>query len=214
MVQARTRDQERTLAPWAEIVPGAGLTTVDDLLALADDGRRCEVVEGVLVRMAESGKRASTIAGNVYAALRAYVQPRRLGVVTPADGVYRFPRAETGLIPDVGYYVADRDRLIEDEDKPIPFAPDLAVEVASPTQGAAEMATKARLYLHAGVRLVWVVWPAAARLDVWGRAGQAPTFADGPTTTLQVGDSLVGEDVVPGFELTMVEVFARPLPQA
>jgi len=214
MEQARTRDQERTLAPWAEIVPGAGPTTVNDLLALADDGGRYEVVEGLLVRMPRSEKRANTVSVNVHTALRAYVQPQRLGVVTPADGVYRFPGAETGLVPELGYYVAERDALVEDEDKPIPFAPDLAVEVASPTQGAAGVATKARLYLRGGVQLVWVVWPASARVDVWRRTDQPPAHAEGHGTTLQVGDTLAGEDVVPDFELTVAEVFARPLPDA
>lgn len=76
------------------------------------------------------GKRASIIGGTIYFALRSFVQPLRLGVVTPADGVYKFPGAETGLLPNVGFYLADRDALIMGDEKPIPFAPDLAVEGA------------------------------------------------------------------------------------
>jgi len=124
----------RPFAPWAEIVPGVGPVAVDILLTLPDDGYIYEVVEGTLVRMAGSGEEAGTIGGNVYFALRSFAQPRRLGVATPADVVYRFLGAETGLIPDVGYYVAERRALVTDRRKPIPFAPDLAVEVASPDQ--------------------------------------------------------------------------------
>jgi len=79
----------------------------------------------------------------------------------------------TGLLPDVGFYVAEKRALIVDRTKPISFAPDLAVEIASPAQGPSEMAAKARVYLAGGTRLVWVVWPASGHIDqVWeqGRA--------------------------------------------
>jgi Uma2 family endonuclease len=112
---------------------------VDILLTLPDDGYMYEVVEGILVRAAGSGNRATTIALAIGAELRAYACPRRLGVVTGADGVYIFAGAETGLIPDAGYYSADRAALIKDEDRPLPFAPDLAMEVASPSQDAEQM---------------------------------------------------------------------------
>lgn len=195
-----------TPAPWAQIVPHRGRTTVDDMLNLPDDGWRYEVVEGVLVRMAGSGEEATTIGGNLYFALRAFVQPRRLGVVTPADGVYKFPGAETGLLPDVGFYAAARRARIADRSKPIPFAPDLAVEVASPSQNRDDMAAKARLYLHGGTRLVWVVWPQRREIDVW-RHGSA----NHPATTLGNDDTLDGEDVVPGFMLPVIVAFADPL---
>jgi Uma2 family endonuclease len=180
--------------------------TVDDLLRWPeDDGWRYELVEGVLVRVAGSGKEAAEIGGNIYFALRSYVQPRRLGVATPADGVYRFPGAETGLLPDVGFYVAAKRAQITDGTKPIPFAPDLAVEVASPSQDAAALGAKARRYLRGGTRLVWVVWPDRRRIEVW-RAGDLD-----PSTTLGTGDALSGEDVVPGFTMSVAEVFADPL---
>src|SRR5205807_8264266 len=106
-----------TLAPWAETVPRRKRATVDELLVLPDDGWRYEVVEGVLVRMAGSGEEATTIAFNLGAELRAFARPRRLGVVTGADGVYKFPGAETGLLPDVGFYAAERRALIVDRSK-------------------------------------------------------------------------------------------------
>ena len=92
-----------TLAPWAEIVPGVGPKTVEDLLTMPDDGWRYEVVEGVLVRVAGSGDLATTIAAIIITVLNVFVRPRGLGRVTSSDGVYRFPGAETGLLPDVGF---------------------------------------------------------------------------------------------------------------
>ncbi len=201
-----------TLAPWAEIVADVGPTTVDALLSLPDDGWRYEVVEGVLVRVAGSGKQATTIGGNIYFALRIFVQPRRLGVPTPADGVYKFPGAETGLLPDAGFYVAARDALIADPTKPIPFAPDLAAEVASPDQTALDMAAKARRYLHGGTRLVWVLWPGRQEADVWRPDDVRPRYQDmRPSATLDIDGVLDGEDVVPGFSLPVADAFANPL---
>ncbi len=193
-------------APWAEVVPGMGPVTVDVLLTIPDDEYIYEVVEGVLVRMAGSGDEATTIGGLLVIALGSFVYARRLGIVTPSDGVYKFPGAETGLIPDVGFYTAEKRAFMRDRSKPIPFAPDLAVEVASPSQDADAMAAKARTYLRGGTRLVWVVWPQAHHIDVW----RADT-PNRPAATLNGGDTLDGEDVVPGFTHPVAAVFADPL---
>ena len=90
------------ITPWAEIVPGAPPMTADDLLTLPDDGSIYEVVDGVLVRMAGSGDLATTTAMRLGSRLSVFVEDHGLGAVTGADGVYAFPTAETGLIPDVG----------------------------------------------------------------------------------------------------------------
>lgn len=124
--------QSTTLAPWAEIVPGAGSALVHDLLSRPDDGWRYEVVEGVLVRVAGSGDLATNIAAVILGVLIGFVRPRRLGRVTSSDGVYKFPGSETGLLPDVGFYGTALFPFITDRDKPIPFAPELAIEIVSP----------------------------------------------------------------------------------
>jgi Uma2 family endonuclease len=159
----------KPFAPWAEVVPGAPFPmTVQDLLAWpGNDGYRYELVDGVLVRVAGSGDEATTIGTTIVGELYAFVRPRRMGIVTGADGVYKFPGAETGLVPDVGYYGAARRALIADRRKPIPFAPELAVEVASPDQRPDAMAAKARTYLAGGTQLVWIVWPNRQEVEVW-----------------------------------------------
>jgi len=206
MAEARVAPSD-TLAPWAEIVPHRGRTVVDDLLTLPDDGWRYEVVEGVLVRMAGSSFDATTIAFNLWADLRAFARPRRLGVVTGADGVYKFPGAETWLLPDAGFVEAAKVPAI-DRAKPIPFAPDLAIEVVSPSQklGDDAMAAKARRYLQGGTRLVWVVWPERREVDVWRVAS-----VNQPAATLHSDDALDGEDIVPGFTYRVADIFADPL---
>ncbi len=197
-----------TLAPWAEIVPEVGPVAVDDLLTMPEDGWRYEVVEGVLVRMAGSGDLATRIAATIIIVLGAFVRPRRLGRITGADGVYKFQGARTGLLPDVGFYGVALYPHVTDRDKPIPFAPELAVEVASPSQNADHMASKARRYLRGGTRLIWVVWPHAETIDVWRPADLRPHARDmRPSETLSTGDMLDGEDVVPGFSHPVDDMF-------
>jgi len=148
---------------------------------------------------------ATTIALILGAALLSFVLPRRLGVVTGADGVYTFPTAETGLLPDVGFYLAAWRRLVVDRTKPIPFAPDLAVEVASPSQDAGDMAEKAIRYLQGGTVLVWIVWPARKQINIWRTGGSASAI------TLDCADSLDGEALIAGFSFPVSAVFADPL---
>jgi Uma2 family endonuclease len=82
-------------------------------------------------------------------------------------------------------------------------APDLAVEVASASQFRLEMADKERLWLSRGCHLVWVVWPRHRTIDVWHPGDREPH------QTLQPGDDLDGEDVLPGFRYPVANVFGQ-----
>ena len=64
------------------------------------------------------------------------------------------------------------------------------------------MAAKARRYLAAGVRLVWVVWPKSQQVDVW-----RPDTVQ-PVARLGIGDALDGLDVLPGFTYPLARLFA------
>src|SRR4051794_40300112 len=142
-----------TRAPWAEIVPGLGPMTVDDLVNWPeDDGWRYELVEGVLVRVAGSRPKAVRITDRLYRALGNYIDAHGLGQTTPPDAVYDFEHTgqpNTGLLPDIGFYYAAREAQVE-EDQPYPFAPDLAVEIASPSQKQDALSAKARRDLAGG----------------------------------------------------------------
>ncbi len=195
--------RSEALAPWAEIVPDVGPMTVDELLALPDDGWQYELVEGRLVRMAPSGIWASGVAMRLGARLTVFVEDHSLGIVTGADGEFDLG-AGTSLAPDVAFVRAER-MLPPDSplfEKAWPLAPDLAVEVASPNQYRPEMAAKARHYLTAGARLVWVVWPRRREVDVW-----RPGDAQKPSATLVQADILDGLDTLPGFTYPVGRLF-------
>ena len=183
--------------------------TVAELLALPEDACwQYELVEGRLVRMPASGFEASRIAGRLLAALLTFVEDRGLGAVTGPDGTYDLTQPgdteETGLVPDVAFVQAAHipPRSSAEYAKALRLAPDLVVEVVSPSQYRPEMRAKAARYLDAGVRLVWTVWPKYQQVDVW-RPGTTQ-----PVATLTVNDTLDGLDVIPGFSYPVARLFA------
>ena len=84
--------------------------------------------------------------------------------------------------------------------------PDLAAEVVSPNDTAREVNRKVREYLRGGVRVVWLVYPDEAEVQV-----RTP---GGDDRTLTRGDTLTGDPVVPGFALPLADLFppADPRP--
>lgn len=76
------------------------------------------------------------------------------------------------------------------------------MEVASPSQRQEALNAKARRYLAGGTSLVWVIWPEARTVDVWHAGWPAR-----PAKTLDVGDTLDGEDVVSGFTYLLADLF-------
>ncbi len=95
--------------------------------------------------------------------------------------------------------------------KRIPFAPDLAAEVASPDQTPLDMAAKARRYLRGGTRLVWVLWPDRQEADVWRPGDLRPHYQDRRPSATLGDDAFSGDDVVLGFSLSVADAFADPL---
>jgi Uma2 family endonuclease len=115
------------------------------------------------------------------------------------------------LLPDVGYLAAERADQIEDLDKPIPFPPDLAVEVASPSQRPDDLAAKTRQYLVGGTSLVWIFWPERGAVDVWRPPDLRPRAQEmraRATLLVEAGNVLDGEAVVPGFSCPLAPLFA------
>ncbi len=195
------------VAPWGQVVPGVGPMTADELLRLPDDGWRYELVDGVLVRMAPTGFEHAKLVHRLDKALGDYVDPRGLGAILTGEPGFTLSQAgkpDVVLAPDIAFVTAERLPLaVAPGASAFPrFAPDLAVEIASPSQYKPEMADKAKVYLSASVQLVWVIWRDTKTVDVW-RPG-----SDAPEVTLALGDALDGLEVAPGFRYPLAELFA------
>ncbi len=137
--------------------PFPGTATEKDVLRILDrENRPCELVDGTLVEKTV-GYEESEAACLLATFLNMFVRPRKLGIVTGADGTIRlFP----GLvrIPDVAFASWRCFPGQKRSKSPIPqIAPDLVVEVLSKGNTKAEMTRKVGEYFSAGVRLVWLV---------------------------------------------------------
>ncbi len=176
------------------------LLTAEDLWALGDDGHRYDLIRGELQRMAPAGGEHGEIGMMIGALLLMHARSRNLGTVFGADTGFILARQpDTLLAPDVAFVRADR---LPPRDQRIGFlelAPDLVVEVISPSERPSDVAEKVRIYLAAGVRMVLFIEPRPRTITVHC-SGQAPR-------TLNEGDALDGRDVLPGFRLPVREVF-------
>ena len=123
-----------------------------------------------------------------------------MGAVTAAEPDYIIARnPDSVLAPDIGFVRKDRILVSGRSVKFWPGAPDLAVEVLSPSDSALEVDEKTAEYLTAGTALVWVVNPK--------RRTVAIHRADRTVSLLSDGDVLDGEDVLPGFRFPVAEIF-------
>lgn len=174
------------------------LLTADDLWLMQDDGFKYELIRGELKRMSPAGRKHGAIGMNFGSRITYHVADNALGETYNADtGFVIATNPDVVLAPDVAFVRSAR--LIDvDEDSYLPFPPDLAVEIVSPSDRPAEVAEKVAAYLEAGVPLVWVLWPRTATIVVH-RPGRDPTV-------LGADDVLDGGDVLPGFRLRVGEL--------
>lgn len=178
--------------------PPPGTATEKDVIAVeTNENRLCELVDGTLVEKV-MGYPESIPAIALAEALRVFVRPRKLGLVSGADGMVRlFP----GMIriPDVAFVSWDR---IPGRTQPAPdLVPDLAIEVLSAGNTPAEMDRKLRDYFKAGVRLAWLLDLETRTVAVY----TSPTLK----AVRRESDMLDGGDVLPGFTLSLRDLFAE-----
>lgn len=124
------------------------------------------------------------------------------------SGVGHVTDAKTGYIlsdeprivahPTVG--VIDKNRLLRLPDGDIPIPPDFAIEVISPDNPADVVQAKVRQYLNAGVRQIWVAHVKARSVAVY-----SPDIV----FTVPFDGTLFGEDMLPGFKLTMRDLYSK-----
>ena len=178
--------------------PAKPLMTADELLNLPDDGNRYELSEGELICMSPAGGESPEVASEVFFRMRLFVTPA-IGRCGMGELGFRLAfNPDTVRAPDVWFVSRGRYPDAERKRGFWQLAPDLAVEVLSPSNLASDMLKKIDEYLSLGVRLVWVIDPESRRAWVF-RAGRA-------TVVVLEDGSLDGEDVIPGFRLPLADV--------
>jgi Uma2 family endonuclease len=182
------------------------LITADELLVMPHQGARgnkrvLELIRGELKIMSPTGGTHGIICMEVGTELTNFVRGNNLGRVFGAETgfiVERNPDSVLGV--DVAFVSHERLKDVDNLDKFMPFAPDLAVEVLSPTNTAQEMDEKVSLYFAGGARAVWVFNPK--------RRTVAAYTSPFDVRILGAGDTLDGGDVLPGLSLELSKLFS------
>ena len=168
------------------------LLSIEDLERMPDDGLHRELIEGELIELPPPEFRHALVSDRINELLKAYVRPRKLGIVLVEIGHLVHTDRRTWIQPDVSFVRTGRYDL----KKPAKYAtgaPDLAVEVISPSETSRSVARKTRLLLSAGLTIkaqeVWNVYSDTRTVQVHstGNAVRVLHAVDEITSTLFPG---------------------------
>ncbi len=165
--------------------------TWDHVEQLPDDGNRYEAIEGDLYETPAPSVRHQTISKRLHAALMRLLEDPGHGEVWYAPLGVHFPATGEGVQPDILFVSSERRGIVAPDE--LKGAPDLVVEILSPTTAVRDRDLKRRLYERQGVAEYWIVDPEAAAVDVW-RFGEEPRnerFVD--ALPVRLGTELAGE---------------------
>lgn len=179
--------------------PTHHITTAEQLLNAPSDLGWCELVRGELIMVSPAKGRHGLIAVRITHALVSFLETKELGqVFDSSTGFFLARDPDTVRAPDVSFVTKERLKE-QDLDAFLEGAPDLAVEVLSPSNTAAEMRNRMKEFFAAGCRVVWIVDP-HQRSVVIHRPNAGPVI-------LAEDDTLTEEELLPGFSLIVREVF-------
>ncbi|MBC7844678.1 MAG: Uma2 family endonuclease [Gemmatimonadaceae bacterium] len=179
-----------TVKPTSAVPYQATLMTAEELMATPVPNKCTELVAGRMIVSEPPGFAHGVVAARLLVAISSHVSANTLGVTLSDSGYTLFRNPDTVRAPDVSFIRAERvpqTRIRGYAD----FAPDLAVEVLSPSDRAGKVLAKVGDWIEAGALLVWIVDPERRTARVYR--------PDGTQSTLTADDSLDGEDVLPGF---------------
>ena len=173
--------------------------SIEEFAAMTgEEAIRVELVRGEPVPLEGATPQVALIRDGLVGLLRDYLGVQRLGIAvgevdcrTTYDTVRR---------PDLSYFSRERWLLVDPRRIPLPFTPDIAVEILSPSEKAVEVNSKVAEYLAAGSVEVWVIDPQNIQLMI--RSANA-------VRVLGAGDRLESP-LLPGFSFGVSEALAGP----
>ena len=173
--------------------------TVADYMNTPDDVR-CQLIDGELILAPSPTTRHQRISLRLAVELTQHIERTGLGeaCIAPLDVV--FPDREV-YQPDILFVSNERRGIITEAN--IQGAPDLVVEILSPSTQRHDRGHKQNVYAERGVREYWIVDPDARTLEVLSAGANGWT----PTTTFSAEDVLVSP-LLPGLSIDLGQVFA------
>jgi Uma2 family endonuclease len=180
--------------------PRQGEWTYQDWLNFPDDGWRYEIIDGVLYMSPPPLIHHQDILGELFARMRTHARRNGLGKVLCAPCGVRLPGQPVPIEPDILF--VRRERLAIIERRYVEGAPDLVVEILSPSNANYDLRTKYALYEQAGVAEYWAVIP-------WDRLIRIYHLVDGAYQLAgEFGSGQIARSVVlAGFTIAVDELF-------
>ena len=174
------------------------LLTADELEQMPDDDSvLIELDEGELIRMPPAGMEHGECGIEIAYLLKDYVKKHDLGKVYGAETGFKLSD-DTVRAPDVAF--VRKERLAAVHRKGFgKGAPDLAVEIFSPSDSVRQLMRKVKQYFAAGCHTVWIVYPERREIQV--------LEATGADRLLRAGDSLDAPELLPGFSAPVEPIF-------
>jgi Uma2 family endonuclease len=176
------------------------LLTVEQFEQLPDDDVRYELDEGELVEVAGANYKHNDIRDHMTEVLRVFLRAnRRIGRAI-AEQEFRLSagtvrRPDVALIAEANLANIEQNRSIQN------FAPDLVIEITSPSDTFDSLTRRTRQYFAAGTKTVWIVATTVEEIHVFSKGGR--------TVVLQGDEALTQPDLLPGFSLRVGELFGR-----
>ncbi len=176
--------------------------TLADLRAMPDDGIRRELHHGELIEMNSPAFKHMLLASQIFGLLFIYIRAHDLGNVGAEGGYLMHTDPDSGkqtvLIPDVSF--VSKARKPKNLDDLFMGAPDLAVEIISPSETYMMIRAKLRDYFAYGTRMVWLVYSDTQSIEV---------FTSFENVAIAGLDGIIsGGEVLPGFTLSVQDIFA------
>ena len=160
-----------------------------------------ELVEGVIIEMPMPKRIHGVVVARLTMKIANHVDANDLGEVTSGDPGFVLERNSYGRDTvrglDIAFLSNSKD-LAPPDFSWYEMGPDLAVEVISPSNKADDIHFKVTQLLDAGTRLIWLVYPKNRTVVAHTTEG---------AKTLREADTLSGGDVLPGFEITVSDIF-------
>jgi Uma2 family endonuclease len=179
-------------------MPGS-LLSAEEFALLPEVGRHLALVRGQVVEEPLPGVRQGIVAAKIGIRIDRWSEAQRSGVIALRTGFILARNPDTVRGPDVCFVRAERLPPGELPDTFLDFAPDVAVEVISPSETANEVREKVQDYLAAGTALVLVLYPKTRELIAHTPDGLARTYRDDEVFT--------APEVLPGFSCRVSELF-------
>lgn len=195
------RSSQRADAGSKMMSTSTALMTAEELLELPHgEGFRYELINGELITMPSSGFPHGRTCARLTAPLTQFILDHGLGEVFAAETGYQLTsKPDTVLAPDISFVTKERIKETGAQQGFWPGAPDLVVEILSPSDRPSKVKAKTSRWFVGGARQVWIVDPKTCTVTIHRSSSDSITFSG--------SDHLEADDILPGFRLSLERIF-------